>query len=287
RNIIGGIEWINSLEKDDNMPKVIEKEKSRFAGTELAGKTIGVLGLGAIGAQVANAANSLGMTVLGYDPYISVKHAWGLSRHIIHAESIDDLTRNCHYITIHVPLMPSTEGFVNKKLLSTMKNEVVILNMSRGEIVNTNDMINALDSGKAGCYVTDFPDKTIVGHPRVIAIPHLGASTVEAEENCAVMASHQLIDFLEEGNIVNSVNFPECQMNRTARNRLTVCHKNIPNMVGQVSTVLAHNNINIENMANRSKGENAYTIIDYEGDITPELSAKIQAIEGVLRTRVI
>ncbi|MGI6562901.1 MAG: phosphoglycerate dehydrogenase [Clostridia bacterium] len=287
RNVLDAIQWLNTLEKNDDLPKIVEKEKARFVGTELAGKTLGVLGLGAIGAKVANAANALGLTVLGHDPYISVKHAWGLSRQIIHAETIDDVTRNCDYITVHVPLMNTTVGMINEKLISSMKDGVTIINMSRGEIVNTNDLLKALDSGKVAYYVTDFPDKNIVGHPRVIAIPHLGASTVEAEENCAIMAVQQIMDYLENGNIVNSVNFPECQMHRTAKNRLTVCHKNIPNMVGQISTFLAQSNINIENMLNRSKGENAYSIIDYEGDITPELVGKIQNIEGVLRTRVI
>ncbi len=287
RNITQGILWINSLDKTQDMSKLIEKEKSRFVGTELKGKTLGVLGLGAIGAQVANAANALGMTVLGYDPYISVKNAWGLSRHVLNAESLEEVIHKCDYITVHVPLMDSTKNMINEKLIADMKDNVVIINMSRGELVNSVDILKALDKGKVSCYVTDFPDNEIAGHSKVIAIPHLGASTLEAEDNCAIMAVQQSVDFLENGNIINSVNFPECQMSRTAKNRLTVCHKNIPNMVGQISTVLAHSNINIENMLNRSKGENAYTIIDYEGEITDHIAEKITQIKGVLRTRIL
>lgn len=286
RKIVDGINWSNTLTTD--VAKEVEKGKSQFTGPEAEGKTLGVLGLGAIGVMVANAAINLGMEVLGYDPYISVDAAWGLSRAVQKATDLKTVFEKCDYITMHIPLTPDTKGMLNKDTFSVMKKGIRVINLSRGELVNDDDMIAAIEEGKVGCYVTDFPNEKLIHRPGVIAIPHLGASTPESEDNCAVMAVRQMKDFLLNGNIKNSVNYPACDMGTcSAEHRITVAHKNIPNMLGQISTYLAAKELNISNMMNKSRGDYAYTMIDVETTLTPEIISGISAIEGVLKVRVL
>lgn len=255
RKIIEGIQWAKSLAGEGaNVPKLVEKGKADFTGPEILGKKLGVIGLGAIGVMVANAANSLGMEVTGFDPYISVDAAWGLSRNVKKAPDFRSLLENSDYITLHVPLTGETKDLINYDKFSLMKKGVRLLNFSRAELVNNEDLKRAIQEGIVDTYVTDFPSEELLNMEHVIAIPHLGASTPESEDNCAVMAANQLRDFLENGNITNSVNFPSCELNRSSDFRVTVAHKNIPNMVGQISTILAKEQINILNMINRSKG---------------------------------
>lgn len=288
RDIVGGINWVDSVKEDETVDKLVEKNKSKFAGVEIQGKKLGVIGLGAIGVLVANAANRLGMEVYGYDPFISVDAAWNLSRDIKHSKSLEEIYRECDFITVHVPLLDATKGMFNKETFNIMKNGVKILNFSRDSLVNDKDMVEALEAGKVGRYITDFPNKDIVGAKGVIAIPHLGASTNESEDNCAIMAVKELRDYLENGNIKNSVNYPNCNMGVCAQaSRITINHKNIPNMLGQFTSALANANINISDMTNKSKGQWAYTIIDTDTVATSELAEKLKTIDGVVKVRVL
>ncbi len=287
RKIVDGINWAKSLTGAD-VDKQVEKGKAQFIGPEIQDKVLGVLGLGAIGVMVANAAYNLNMGVLGYDPYISVDAAWSLSRAIKKAQDLKTVFENADFITLHMPYNKETKEIINKDSLAQMKKGVRIINLSRGELVNDDDIIVALADGSVSAYVTDFPNEKLVKAPGVITVPHLGASTPESEENCAVMAAAQTIDFLENGNIRNSVNYPACDMGISASmHRVTVAHKNIPNMLGQISTALADQGINIANMINKSRGDYAYTMIDVETEMTPEKVASIKNIEGVLKVRVI
>ena len=288
RDVIGGINWVQEHEEDGDIAKAAEKAKKAFAGCELEGKKLGVIGLGAIGVLVANAACHLGMEVYGYDPYLSVDAAWKLSRNIHHAKSIDELYRECDYITIHVPAMDSTKGMIDKNAISLMKDGVVVLNFARDVLVNEEDMVDALLAGKVKKYVTDFPNPKVAGVKNTIVIPHLGASTAESEDNCAKMAVKEVIEFLENGNIRNSVNYPNCDMGyRGDKTRITILHRNVPNMIGQFTAILAEDGINISDMTNKSKKEYAYTMIDVENEITEDIVEDLNKIQEVLRVRVI
>ena len=286
RKIIPGIEFANSLKgKGDECGKLVEKGKSAFAGPEIKGKKLGVIGLGAIGVKVANSARNLGMEVLGYDPYLSVDAAWNLSSHIRHASSLDDIFTECDYITVHVPLTDDTKDTINKEAFDKMKDGVRILNFSRDGLVNTADMLAALESGKVAAYATDFAVDELLGVPGVITLPHLGASTPESEDNCARMAAYELVEYLENGNIKNSVNMPNAEMARVCKNRLCVIHKNVPNVLRGITSQFVDSNIN--DFMNRSKGDIAYTILEVDGDISDDMIRDIEAIEGVIRVRAI
>lgn len=286
RDIVGGISWAKGLTND--VAKQVEKGKSQFAGNEILGKTLGVIGLGAIGNMVANEAVKLGMNVIGYDPFISIDAAWKLSSEVKRATDINEIFENSDFITVHVPLTPDTKDLINKKAISLMKDGVKILNFARGGLVNDVDIKEALDSGKVSKYVTDFPDGDIANQKGVIALPHLGASTAESEENCAYMATVQLKDYLENGNIKNSVNYPNVNMPRGEGKRVLVFHKNIPAMVTQISGELAKHSINIEHMVNASKKENAVTVLELEAkDLPEDMTVAIKAINGVNGVRVI
>ena len=288
RDIIGGINWVQEYEEDGDIAKITEKKKKVFAGTELEGKKLGDIGLGTIGVLVANAAVHLGMEVYGYDPYVSVDSAWRLSRNIHHAKTADEIYKECDYITVHVPALEDTKGMINKDAISLMKKGVVILNFARDVLVNQEDIVDALVSEKVRCYVTDFPTKEIVGVRGAIVIPHLGASTEESEDNCAKMAAAEVKDFLENGNITHSVNFPDCDMGAKGEGeRITILHKNIPNMIGQFTALLAEKNMNIEVMTNKSRKEYAYTMLDVDGTVSEDVEAQLAAVEGVLKVRVI
>ncbi|MDD3463029.1 MAG: phosphoglycerate dehydrogenase [Sulfurospirillaceae bacterium] len=289
RDIVAGINWAQSLKNEgENVPTLIEKGKSQFDGCELKGKTLGVVGLGAIGALVANDALSLGMKVVGYDPYLSVEAAWQISSRVEKASGLEDLLGKVDYLTIHVPLLDSTKGMYNAEKFAMMKQGIKIMNFARGELINNADMIKALQSGRVSTYVTDFPSADLLGVQGVIPIPHLGASTQESEENCAIMASSQLKDFLETGNIVNSVNFPNCVLPlRPKLKRLLIANKNIPNMISEITSLLAKNGINIYDMLNKSKGDIAYTIIDTEDDLQENVIDQIGAIGGIKMVRMI
>lgn len=286
RKITDGINWSNTLTGDD-IAKQVEKGKSSFGGQEIQGKTLGVIGLGAIGILVANAARHLGMKVIGFDPYLSVDAAWRLSSHITKAKNPEQIYQTADYITVHVPLTPDTKEILNKDTFAMMKDGVRILNFSRGELVNNHDIKAAIESGKVANYVVDFPNAETVDQKGVLAIPHLGASTVESEDNCAVMAAQEIADFLENGNILNSVNFPDCELPLGGKGRITVAHKNIPNMIAQFTTVFSQVNVNIADLINKSKKDYAYTILNTDSVITDELLQKINAIDGVLKVRVI
>lgn len=288
RDIVGGIDWVKTHEEDGDLAKAAEKAKKAFAGCELQGKKLGVIGLGAIGVLVANTAFHLGMDVYGYDPYLSVDAAWKLSRHIHHAKTVDELYRECDYITIHVPALDSTKGMIHKDTIGLMKDGVIVLNFARDVLVNEEDMVDALLSGKVKRYVTDFPNPTIAGVKNTIVIPHLGASTEESEDNCAKMAVKEVREFLENGNIRNSVNYPNCDMGpRNGDTRVVILHRNIPNMIGQFTTILAEDGINISDMTNKSKKEYACSILDVENEVTETVLKDLENIEGVLRVRVI
>jgi len=288
RKVVPAIEWAKTLKGEgDAVGKLVEKGKSAFAGPEIQGKTLGVVGLGAIGRLVANAAKSLGMTVYGYDPYISVDAAWGLSRSIIHASSLEEVYANSDYITVHVPLTPDTKGSINAAAFAQMKDGVRVLNFSRAALVDSNDMIAALESGKVASYVVDFPTEEMLGVENVVAIPHLGASTPESEDNCAMMAADEIKNYLENGNIVNSVNYPSLSAPRTGDTRVCVLHKNIPNVLTTVSAAVSDQGLNIEGMNNASKKEYAYTMMDITGDVSDDVLATIAAVEGVIRVRKI
>lgn len=287
RNIAGGIEWCKTLAGTPDVAKQVEKGKSAFVGPELLGKTLGVIGLGAIGGMVANTATTLGMKVVGCDPYITVNAAWSISRAVIKANTYDEVYAVSDYVTIHVPSNDSTRGMINAESISKMKDGVRIINLARGDLVNVEDLKAALDSGKVASYVTDFPDEKILGCKNTVCIPHLGASTPESEENCARMAAEELIDFLENGNIRNSVNYPAISQPRSTAHRIIVLHKNIPSMLGSVSSVLGADKVNIDSMSNRSKGNYAVTIIDADSPVTPEIAKDISAIDGIIRVNII
>ncbi|MEE1315044.1 MAG: phosphoglycerate dehydrogenase [Faecalimonas sp.] len=287
RDVVGGIDWVKANAEDENIAKSAEKAKKAFAGCELAGKKLGVIGLGAIGILVANTACSLGMEVYGYDPYLSVDSAWKLSRDVVHAKSVEELYRACDYITIHVPALDSTKGMINKEAIEIMKDDVVILNFARDVLVNEDAMAEALASGKVKRYVTDFPNPRVVGMKNTIVIPHLGASTEESEDNCAKMAVQELREFLENGNIRNSVNYPNCDMGpRGDKKRITILHRNQPSMLVKFTNVFSEDGINISDMTNKSKNEYAYTIMDVH-EITEEIIADLKKIPDVLGVRVI
>ena len=288
RDIVCGINWVNSYSEDGDIAIVTEKKKNEFAGTEIYGKKLGVIGLGYIGSLVANVATNLGMEVYGYDPYVSVDTAWQLSRHVHHAKTMEEIYEECDYISFHVPTTADTKGMVNEAALSLMKKGVVILNFARDGIVNSDDMLNALETGQVKRYVTDFPTSEFVGVKGAIIIPHLGASTEESEDNCAKMAVKEIRDFLENGNITNSVNYPNCELGKKGdADRITILHRNIPNMLGQFTALLAEENINISVMTNKSYKEYAYTMMDVEIDVSEDIKKRLLEIDGVLRVRVI
>lgn len=288
RDITGGIEWAKSAKDDANIAKAAEKEKKKFAGTEIYGKKLGVIGLGAIGVKVANAAVSLGMEVYGYDPYISVAGAWNLSRSVKHIATTEEIFKECDYITIHVPLLDSTKGMINKEAFDMMKDGVVILNYARDVLVDEEAMADALKSGKVKRYMTDFPNPLSVNMEGAIVTPHIGASTEESEDNCAIMAVNEIMDFIENGNIKNSVNYPNCDMGVCDKAaRVTICHKNIPNMLGQFTSAFANENINISDMTNKSRGDYSYTMLDLDTTASDSVVKAIEAIEGVIKVRVI
>lgn len=286
RNIVDGIEWLKTI-TDDDISATVEKGKSRFAGVEISGKTLGIIGLGAIGGMVANAAHSLNMNVIGCDPYISIEGAWRLSRSISRAASYDEIYEKSDYITLHVPSTKETKHMINAQSIEKMKDGVRIINLARGDLVDSDAMIAALDSGKVACYVTDFADKKLLGHKGVIATPHLGASTSESEDNCAVIAAKQLIEYLELGNIKNSVNYPNVSLPHTGDFRICILHRNVPAVLSKISTAISSGNFNIENMVNGSRGDYAYTIIEVKGALPKEYIDKIEGINDVFRVRVI
>ena len=289
RDIVGGIAWCKENADDADIAKTVEKAKKAFAGTEIAGKKLGVVGLGAIGALVANACIKLGMDVYGYDPYLSANAAWNISRSVHHITDVNEIYANCDFITIHVPALDSTKGMVGFDALSRMKEGAVVLNFARDTLVDSAAMTAALESGKLRAYVTDFPTPEVMAMPGAIVIPHLGASTEEAEDNCAVMAVREMVDYLENGNIANSVNYPACDLGAVAEGagRIVVLHDNIPNMVGQVSSVLGDAGVNIANMANQSRGSFACTLIGLDTPAPAGVDSALAAIEGVRRVRVI
>lgn len=289
RGIAEGIEWTKGLkDKGDEIAKLVEDGKKNFAGIEIKKKTLVVIGLGAIGVLVANAAQAIGMRVIGYDPYMSVKSALRLSRNVEISSSLESTLAEADYLTIHVPQTPETKGFVNKQYISMLKDGVRVLNFARGTLVNTADMKEALESGKVAKYITDFPDAEVLNMPNTICTPHLGASTAESETNCAIMAVDETREFLENGNIINSVNFPNAEMERNGKARILIANKNIPNMVGQITTVLASGDVNIANMLNRNRNEIAYNIIDVDHDeVSVSLVEKLKAVDGVFMVRVI
>lgn len=288
RDIVGGINWVQDNKETEGISKLVEKEKGNFAGNEIEGKKLGVIGLGAIGVLVANAAKRLGMEVYGCAPYISVEHAWSLSRDVIHVKTVEEIYRTCDYITVHVPLMDATKHMINADSLGLMKDGVVILNFSRDALVNDEDIEKALASGKVKKYVTDFPNEKTVSMKGVIAIPHLGASTEESEDNCAVMAVKEVVDYLEKGSIKNSVNYPNCEVAKhTSVSRITILHKNIPSMITKFTTVLSSYNVNIEELVNKSRGDYAYSVFDIDTIVTDEMKKAFNEIEGVLKVRSI
>jgi len=288
RDIIGGINWLKEVKDEADIAKMAEKQKKLFAGNELKGKKLGVIGLGAIGVLVANAAVHFGMEVYGFDPYISVDAAWKLSRDIKHIQNVEDIYKECDFITIHVPLLDSTKGMISAEAISMMKETAVVLNFARDLLVDEKAMVEALEAGKIKKYVSDFPNPVTAGNENVILIPHLGASTEESEDNCAVMAVKEVIDFMENGNIRNSVNYPACDLGvAEAAGRIAVCHKNIPNMIGQLTSILASEGVNIPNMMNKSRGDFAYSLLDVDAAVSASAVSKIESIEGVLKVRVV
>lgn len=288
RDIVGGIKWVENNTGVETIAKDAEKEKKKFAGTEIAGKKLGIIGLGAIGGRIANAAVALGMEVYGYDPFLSVETALKLTREVKHVVNLDDIYANCDFITIHVPLMDSTKGMINAEAINKMKDGVIVLNFARDLLVNEADMIAALDSGKVRKYVSDFPNTTTAGHKNCIVIPHLGASTEESEDNCAMMAVDELMDYLENGNIRNSVNYPACNMGVcVTEGRVAILHKNIANMITQFTAAFGDAGINISDMTNKSRGEYAYTLMDIEKAADDKIIGKLNSIDGVFRVRVV
>ncbi len=288
RDVTGGIDWVKASKDNADIAKAAEKEKKKFAGNEIQGKKLGIIGLGAIGVKVANAAVALGMEVLGYDPYLSVNAAWNLNREVKHVLNVEEIYAESDFITIHVPLLDSTKGMINADAIDLMKDGVVILNFARDLLCNEADVLEGIKAGKIKKYVSDFPNQTTAGQPGCIVIPHLGASTEESEDNCAVMAVQELRNYLENGNIVNSVNYPNCDMGVCSKaGRVAVFHKNIANMISKFTTVLGEANINISDMTNKSRGDVAYTMMDLEAKVPAEIVEKLNAIEGVYRVRVV
>ncbi len=288
RDVVGGIKWVENNKDAETIAKDAESEKKNFAGTEIYGKKLGIIGLGAIGIKVANAAVGLGMEVYGYDPFLSVDAALSLSREVKHVVNLDDIYANCDFITIHVPLMDSTKGMINAEAIEKMKKDVVVLNFARDLLVNEADMLTALEAGKVRKYVSDFPNTTTAGHSGCIVIPHLGASTEESEDNCAMMAVDELKDYLENGNIKNSVNYPACDMGACSNvGRVAVLHKNIANMITQFTAAFGQAGINISDMTNKSRGEYAYTLMDIEKSADDEIINRLNSIDGVFRVRVV
>lgn len=288
RDIYGGMRWVEAEASEENIAKAAEKEKKKFAGSEIYGKRLGIIGLGAIGVKVANAARHLGMEVYGYDPYVSVDAAWNLSREVKHVLNVEEIYESCDYITIHVPLMDATRKMINEEALAKMQEGVILLNFARDLLVDEEAVLKAIESGKVHRYVSDFPNPTTAGRKGCIVIPHLGASTEESEDNCAVMAVKEMMNYLENGNIVNSVNYPNCDMGFCGQaGRVAIFHKNIKNMIGQFSTILGNNGINITDMMNKSKGEVAYSMFDIETPVTEEIVKELAALNGVFRVRVV
>ena len=286
RDLIGGVEWCIANKDDENIAKTAEKQKKNFAGTEIAGKKLGVIGLGAIGASVANAATHLGMEVYGYDPYISINAAWSLSRNVKHITNIEDIYRECDFISLHVPALDTTKKMINEKVIAMMKPTAVVLNFARDVLVDEEAMVKALEEGRIAHYVSDFANPTVVGKKGCIVTPHLGASTAESEDNCAIMAVRELRDYLENGNLVHSVNFPDCSMGAcTTAGRVGIMHRNVSGMISQYTNIFGEAGINIANMTNNSKGEYAYALLDVDSPVTEEVLAKLAATDGVLRVR--
>ena len=288
RDIVGGINWVESAKEDENIAKAAEKEKKRFAGTESQDKKLGIIGLGAIGVKVANVAKHMGMEVYGYDPYVSVDAAWNLSRDVKHVLNVEDIYENCDIITIHVPLLDSTKGMIDKDAIAKMKDGVIILNFARDLLADEKDILEGIKSGKIRKYVSDFPNPTTAGQEGCIVIPHLGASTEESEDNCAKMAVKEMINYLKNGNIVNSVNYPNCDMGVCSQaGRVAIFHRNIANMITKFTACFGDEGINISDMMNKSRGEVAYTMMDIETPADEEIIKKLQSIDGVFRVRVV
>ncbi|MDO4513707.1 MAG: phosphoglycerate dehydrogenase [Lachnospiraceae bacterium] len=288
RDIVGGIEWVKDNKADENIAKNAEKAKKNFAGTEIQDKKLGIIGLGAIGVKVANVAKHMGMEVYGYDPYVSVDAAWNLSRDVKHVLNVEEIYNTCDIITVHVPLLDSTKGMISTEAISHMKDGVILLNFARDLLVDEKAVLEAIQAGKVRKYVTDFPNPTTAGQDGVIVIPHLGASTEESEDNCAKMAVKEMMDYLENGNIINSVNYPNCDMGICSKaGRVAIFHKNIANMISQFSAAFGNKGINITDMTNKSKGEYAYSMFDLETSATPEILEQLEKIDGVFRVRVV
>ena len=288
RYVVGGIEWVKGEEGNADVAKLAEKQKKNFAGSEIAGKKLGVIGLGAIGVKVANAATHLGMEVYGYDPYISVNAAWSLSRNVNHVNAVEEIYKNCDYITIHVPLLDSTKKMINAEAIAMMKPTTVVLNFARDLLVDEEAMVAALEEGKIAKYVSDFPNPTTVGKKGCIVTPHIGASTEESEDNCAVMAVKEIRDFLENGNITHSVNYPDCNMGECkSAGRLLLLHRNVKGMISSYTSILGDANINISDMTNKSRGDYACTLLDVDAPVTKEVEEKLQTLDGVLKVRIV
>ena len=288
RDLMGGYNWVKENASDENIAKTVEKQKKHYAGCEIMGKKLGVIGLGAIGAKVANIGFRLGMEVYGYDPYVSVDAAWRLSSHVKHIKNVEDIYKECDYITVHVPALDSTKGMINKDAFAMMKDGVKILNFARDILVNDADMADALASGKVSRYVTDFPNPAVVNMPGALVLPHLGASTEESEENCAVMAVNQIMDYLENGNIENSVNYPSCSLGyRKKAARICVCHYNRPNVISQLTSLFGEAGVNISDMVSKSRGEYAYAMFDVEAPVSDEFEKKLEAMENIIRIRIL
>lgn len=288
RDVVGGIEWVKGKEGNADVAKLAEKQKKNFAGSEIAGKKLGVIGLGAIGVKVANAATHLGMEVYGYDPYISVNAAWSLSRNVNHVNAVEEIYKNCDYITIHVPLLDSTKKMINAEAIAMMKPTTVVLNFARDLLVDEEAMVAALEEGKIAKYVSDFPNPTTVGKKGCIVTPHIGASTEESEDNCAVMAVKEIRDFLENGNITHSVNYPDCNMGECkSAGRLLLLHRNVKGMISSYTSILGDANINISDMTNKSRGDYACTLLDVDAPVTKEVEEKLQTLDGVLKVRIV
>ena len=288
RDVVGGIEWVKGEEGNADVAKLAEKQKKNFAGSEIAGKKLGVIGLGAIGVKVANAATHLGMEVYGYDPYISVNAAWSLSRNVNHVNAVEEIYKNCDYITIHVPLLDSTKKMINAEAIAMMKPTTVVLNFARDLLVDEEAMVAALEEGKIAKYVSDFPNPTTVGKKGCIVTPHIGASTEESEDNCAVMAVKEIRDFLENGNITHSVNYPDCNMGECkSAGRLLLLHRNVKGMISSYTSILGDANINLSDMTNKSRGDYACTLLDVDAPVTKEVEEKLQTLDGVLKVRIV
>jgi len=287
RNISGGMNWVQGLASETGVAKLVEKGKSQFVGPELAGKSLGVIGLGAIGVLVANACRNLGMTVHGYDPFMSLDAAWGLSRGVRKAADLATLLAECDYISINIPVNEKTKGMFNSEMFAKCKKGVRVLNFSRAELVENAAIKEAINNGTVAAYVTDFPTEDLLGNDKIIAIPHLGASTPESEDNCATMAAAQLRDYLLYGNIKNSVNFPDCESTYLGKNRICVIHRNVAKVIGSITSLLADRNINIDNMVNKSKGEYAYTMVDFDSEFDGDLEGEVQKLPNVVKVRVI